>query len=251
MAPLSRHPHPRSPHPSLTGRGERPLGFRQAPGQPPPRPQPGPASSIKAGFNCTNKCLPGSFFFFSNREGQPARIRKFRNVLPSPSPATPGGRVGPQREGHARSWLALQNDPSPLGAQGTRRGTHSWGPIGPLAPGPRRPGRAWVDTPPGGPQGLAPHSMWPMWWALIRVQTRSLVAQLPPTCHCDGDFLPPTGQPLTLHSDISTLVRVRGWEPNKQGVNLKKQQWPGQRGDRGHPPPGAYLDTLCPAEHTD
>ena len=118
VAPPPTHPDPRSPHPSLIGRGERPLGFRQAPGQPPPRPQPGPASSIKAGFNCTNKCLPGSFFFFSNREGQPARIRKFRNVLPSPSPAAPGGRASPQREGHACSWPALQNDPEPPGGPG-------------------------------------------------------------------------------------------------------------------------------------
>lgn len=60
------------------------------------RPQPEPASSIKAGFNCSNKCLPGSFFF-PNREGQHARICKFRNGLISPLHAIP--RREPQSQG--------------------------------------------------------------------------------------------------------------------------------------------------------
>lgn len=92
-----------------------------------------------------------------------------------------------------------------------------------------------MDAPSGGLQGPAPHSSWPMRWALTRVQTRGLVVQLHPTRHCEGDFLPPTGQPLTLRSDISTLVLVGGWEPNEQGMNLKKQQWLAQREDSGHP----------------
>ena len=208
VAPPPAHPHPRSLHPSLIGRGERPLGFLQAPGQPPPRPQPGPASSIKGGFNCTNKCLPGSFFFLKQRRAacQNPQIQKCAS---QPFPCRP------RRQGRPSRMI-----PSPLGAQGTGLGTHS---------------RGWVDAPSGGLQGPAPHSSWPMRWALTRVQTRGLVVQLHPTCHCEGDFLPPTGQPLTLRSDISTLVPVGGREPNKQGMNLKKQQRPAPREDSGHP----------------
>lgn len=115
---LQHTPDPRSPHPSLIGRGERPLGFRQAPGQPPPRPQPGPASSIKAGFNCTNKCLPGSFFFSQTEKGNLPESANSEMCFPAlpllPQEAGPALRERGMRAVGRPSRMI----PSPLGAQG-------------------------------------------------------------------------------------------------------------------------------------
>lgn len=134
VAPPPTHPHPRSPHPSPTGRGERPPGFRQAPGQPPPRPQPGPASSIKAGFNCTNKCLPGSFFFLKQRRTacQNPQIQKCAS---QPFPCRPRRQGRPSERGAGAVGRPSRMIPSPLGAQGTGLGTHSRGLIGPTGCG--------------------------------------------------------------------------------------------------------------------
>nr|XP_030694182.1 WAS/WASL-interacting protein family member 1-like [Globicephala melas] len=209
--------------PSPTGRGKTPPVFSQAPGQPPPRPQPGPASGIKAGFNCTNKCLPRSFFFFfPNQRRAACENLQIQRCAYQSVPCRPGGshrcRAGPQRQStHLSSLPALHTaPPAPPRAQGPGCRTHSLAPSAPLAAGPRGLGGGWVDALPEGTAGPASHSTWPMRWALKRVQPGGLGGPAhpmgrgetaagapsnmpPPTRH---DCLPLPRQPLTLRSDI-------------------------------------------------
>ena len=199
------HPTPRSSlSPSLTGRGNRPPVFSQAPGQPLPRPQPGPASGIKAGFNCTNKCLPRSFFFPNQRRAacQNLQIQKcaYQSVPCSPKErATDAGLVLTETK-HTPKFPAGPPDStlSPPRAQGTGCGTHSQALSAPLAAGPRGLGGGWVDVLPDGTAGPASHSTWPMRWALKRVQPRGLGGPAHPMCGGDNaagapsDMPPPT-----------------------------------------------------------
>lgn len=183
-------PRPAPSWQSPTGGGQRPPTLSQAPEQLRPDHSLDGHHAYKPVLTAlTNVCLESFFFFFSNREGQPARICQFKNVLMGPSPAAPRRepqmRAGPRRGGST-------NTGSPPGPpDGTQQ---------PPPPGPRAPGGAPTAKPhqPHRPQDhgvgrrlaegqralCLSHGTWPPHWALTRVLSRGLGGPLP---HVHGD----------------------------------------------------------------